>query len=183
MFLFAQKKNLWEWFDTNNFIGAWTGSWHLIQKAGWKIRTSRKHWTRWAPVMTNSHQTLFKCKSSCRAAVSQIGEKTISQPESWMSLLNKHLTLIWLCAYEWVRVERKLSSLLFYECWLSPPPPPHRIPHCIPHLGLWFESVIYEFSNELKPYILQESVAECKRAISSMFGMAEMKRTRQIWNE
>lgn len=47
---------LWDCFDMTDFIGAWTGSWHWIQKAGWKIHTSRKHWTRWAPVMTNSHQ-------------------------------------------------------------------------------------------------------------------------------
>lgn len=41
------------------------GQMTLNTEAGWRMRASRKHWRKWAPVMTDgSHVTDFRCKSS-----------------------------------------------------------------------------------------------------------------------
>lgn len=76
------------------------GQMTLNAEAGWRMRASRKHWRKWAPVMTDGSQvTDFRCKSS-----SMKHQKHSLQPVN--------------AASEWL-LKEKPNRIRSYERWWS----------------------------------------------------------------
>lgn len=97
------------------------GQMTLNAEAGWRMRASRKHWRKWAPVMTDgSHVTDFRCKSS-----------SMKQHKHSLQPVN--------AASEWT-LKEKPNRILSYEGWWSFKDTKTFVPlkaHQTSHMGLW----------------------------------------------
>lgn len=99
-----------------------------MQQAGWKISTSRKHWTWWAPVTTDrDHMTALNEDPKVRGSCKPSQKKNTSQ-KNWIQLLNECLTLnewmlnkdkAWSFSMDAGEFSQYLISLLFYS-WKPP---------------------------------------------------------------